>query len=280
MTTEPLEQGPPRMSPSLRVDVVTVFPAYLAPLRLSLIGRAVERGVIDLHVHDLRRHGVGVHRAVDDAPFGGGAGMLMAPGPWGAALDEVLADGRAALGPGARAHLVFPTPAGYLFTQGRARELGGAGWIVLACGRYEGIDERVLDHYARDHEGDVTVLPLSIGDYVLAGGEAAALVIVEAVARLVPGVLGNAGSLVEESHTDGLLEYPAYTRPASWRGHAVPPVLTSGDHARVARWRREESLRRTARRRPDLMARLDASTLDEAEQAVLAAPPEADAGPA
>lgn len=279
MTAEPQGEGSSDVPPSLRVDVVTVFPEYLAPLRLSLIGRAVERGVIDLHVHDLRRHGAGVHRAVDDAPFGGGAGMLMAPGPWGEALDEVLAGGRGALGPGARAHLVFPTPAGYLFTQARARELSGTGWIVLACGRYEGIDERVLDHYSRDHPDDVTVLPLSIGDYVLAGGEAAALVIVEAVARLVPGVLGNAGSLVEESHTDGLLEYPSYTRPALWRGHPVPTVLTSGDHARVARWRREESLRRTARRRPDLMARVDMSALDDSERAVLAASREADPGP-
>jgi tRNA (guanine37-N1)-methyltransferase len=249
----------------LRVDVITLFPEYLAPLRLSLIGRALERGLLDLHVHDLRRHGLGVHRAVDDAPFGGGPGMLMAPGPWGEALDEVLAAGRADLGALARPHLVFPTPAGYLFTQERARLLSGAGWLVLGCGRYEGIDERVLEEYARD----LPVLPLSIGDYVLAGGEAAALVIVEAVARLVPGVLGNAGSLVEESHAEGLLEHPAYTRPAVWRGHEVPGVLTSGDHARVARWRREESLRRTAARRPDLLARLDPSRLDEAEREVL-----------
>lgn len=249
MTGAPGEATSRPAAPTLRVDVVTVFPDYLSPLRLSLIGRAIERGIIDLHVHDLRRHGVGVHRAVDDAPFGGGPGMLMAPGPWGEALDEVLAAGRAALGPGARPHLVFPTPAGYLFTQGRARELGGAGWLVIGCGRYEGIDDRVLDEYARD----LPVLPLSIGDYVLAGGEAAALVIVEAVARLVPGVLGNAESLVDESHAGGLLESPAYTRPAVWRGRAVPGVLTSGDHARVAQWRREESLRRTAERRPDLL---------------------------
>jgi tRNA (guanine37-N1)-methyltransferase len=240
----------PEGAPELRVDVVTVFPEYLAPLRLSLIGRAVARGVVDLHVHDLRRHGVGVHRAVDDAPFGGGPGMLMAPGPWGDALDEVVAAGRAALGPAATPHLVFPSPAGRLFTQRRARELAAVGWLVIGCGRYEGIDERVLDEYGERFP----VLPLSIGDYVLAGGEAAALVVVEATARLLPGVLGNAESLAEESHERGLLEHPAYTRPAVWRGRAVPEVLTGGDHARIARWRREQALRRTAERRPDLLA--------------------------
>jgi tRNA (guanine37-N1)-methyltransferase len=238
-----------RPPPELRVDVVTVFPEYLAPLRLSLIGRAVARGVVDLHVHDLRRHGVGGHRAVDDAPFGGGAGMLMAPEPWGRALDEVIAGGRADLGGGAVPWLVFPSPAGHLFTQRRARELSTAGWLVIACGRYEGIDERVPEEYA----DRFPVLPLSIGDYVLAGGEAAALVVVEATARLLPGVLGNAESLVEESHERGLLEYPSYTRPAVWRGRAVPDVLTSGDHARIARWRLDQAVRRTAERRPDLV---------------------------
>jgi tRNA (guanine37-N1)-methyltransferase len=235
-------------APALRVDIVSIFPEYLAPLTLSIIGRAADAGLVDIHVHDLRDHGVGVHRAVDDAPFGGGAGMVMSPVPWGEAIDAVLAAGREALGPGAVPRLVVPTPAGHLFTQAVARELRDDRWLVLACGRYEGIDERVLDHYAVSFP----VLPLSIGDYVLAGGEAAALVIVEAVARLVPGVLGNAESLVEESHEDGLLEYPAYTRPAQWRGLAVPDVLLSGDHARVARWRREQSVQRTRERRPDL----------------------------
>jgi tRNA (guanine37-N1)-methyltransferase len=247
-----------RTAPELRVDVVTVFPEYLAPLRLSLIGRAVARGVVDLHVHDLRRHGVGGHRAVDDAPFGGGPGMLMAPGPWGEALDEVVAAGRADLGAAAVPWLVFPSPAGYLFTQRRARELSAAGWLVIACGRYEGIDERVLEEYADRYP----VLPLSIGDYVLAGGEAAALVVVEATARLLPGVLGNSESLAEESHERGLLEYPAYTRPAVWRGRTVPDVLTSGDHGRIARWRHDQALRRTAERRPDLRAEAGAGEGD------------------
>ncbi|MGF1663287.1 MAG: tRNA (guanosine(37)-N1)-methyltransferase TrmD [Kineosporiaceae bacterium] len=240
----------PRPAPELRVDVVTVFPEYLTPLTLSLIGRAVARRVVDLRVHDLRRHGVGVHRAVDDAPFGGGPGMLMAPGPWGEALDEVVAAGRADLGDEATPWLVFPSPAGHLFTQARARELSRAGWLVIGCGRYEGIDERVLEEYA----DRFPVLPLSIGDYVLAGGEAAALVVVEATARLLPGVLGNSESLSEESHERGLLEYPSYTRPAVWRDRAVPEVLTSGDHARIARWRHDEAVRRTAERRPDLLA--------------------------
>ncbi|MGF1647762.1 MAG: tRNA (guanosine(37)-N1)-methyltransferase TrmD [Kineosporiaceae bacterium] len=246
----------------MRVDVVTVFPEYLDPLRLSVIGRAVARGIVDLHVHDLRRHGVGGHRAVDDAPFGGGPGMLMAPGPWGEALDEVVAAGRADLGSESVPSLVVPSPAGYLFTQRRARELSAAGWLVVACGRYEGIDERVLEEYAERFP----VLPLSIGDYVLAGGEAAALVVVEAVTRLLPGVLGNAESLAQESHEDGLLEYPAYTRPAVWRGRAVPDVLTSGDHARIARWRRDQAVRRTAERRPDLLARPRAGTDEESHR--------------
>jgi tRNA (guanine37-N1)-methyltransferase len=251
----------------VRVDVLTVFPEYLAPLRLSLVGRAVERGRIRLGVHDLRDFTHDVHRTVDDAPFGGGAGMLMTPPPWGEALDAVRAEGRAQLGQDARPHLLVMSPAGERFDQRRAAELAQEPWLVLACGRYEGIDERVLDDAARHHR----VTPLSIGDYVLAGGEAAALVVVEAVGRLLPGVLGNAASVVEESHADGLLEAPAYTRPASWRGLDVPAVLTSGDHARVARWRRDASLRRTAERRPDLLAGRRADDLDRHDLATLAA---------
>ena len=251
----------------MRVDVVTVFPDYLAPLRLSLIGRAVERGVVDLDVHDLRGFTHDVHRTVDDSPFGGGAGMLMTPPPWGEALDHVRTVGRARLGEDAQPHLLVMSPAGHRFDQAMAHALAAEPWLVLACGRYEGIDERVLDDAARHHR----VTPVSIGDYVLAGGEAAALVVVEAVARLLPGVLGNAASIVEESHSDGLLEAPAYTRPASWRGLDVPDVLTSGDHARVARWRREQQLRRTAERRPDLLDAADPATLDRVDLQVLAA---------
>jgi tRNA (guanine37-N1)-methyltransferase len=249
----------------VRVDVVTVFPDYLAPLRLSLIGRAVERGQIDLAVHDLRGFAHDVHRTVDDAPFGGGAGMLMTPPPWGEALDHVRATGQERLGPDVEPHLLVMSPAGRRFDQAMAAELAGEPWLVLACGRYEGIDERVLDDAARRHR----VTPVSIGDYVLAGGEAAALVVVEAVGRLLPGVLGNAASVVEESHSDGLLEAPAYTRPATWRDLPVPDVLTSGDHARVARWRREQSLRRTAQRRPDLLEATAAERWSDADLDVL-----------
>lgn len=249
----------------MRVDVVTVFPDYLAPLRLSLIGRAVERGTLDLAVHDLREHTHDVHRTVDDSPFGGGAGMLMTPPPWGEALDAVRARGKQSLGEDAEPHLLVMSPAGERFDQATAVRLAAEPWLVLACGRYEGIDERVLDDAARRHR----VTPLSIGDYVLAGGEAAALVVVEAVGRLLPGVLGNAASVVEESHADGLLEAPAYTRPATWRDLDVPAVLTGGDHAKVARWRRDASLRRTAARRPDLLDRAPADGFDRTDLAVL-----------
>lgn len=247
----------------MRLDVVTVFPDYLAPLRLSLVGRAVAAGVIDLHVHDLRGFTRDVHRTVDDAPFGGGAGMLMSPPPWGLALDHVRSVGQHDLGAHAAPHLLVMSPAGVRFDQAMARSLSVEPWLVLACGRYEGIDERVLDDAAR--RGRVT--PVSIGDYVLAGGEAAALVLVESVGRLLPGVLGNAQSVVDESYSDGLLEAPAYTRPATWRELEVPAVLTSGDHARIARWRRDASLLRTADRRPDLLegsvaARWSAADLD------------------
>ena len=251
----------------MRVDVVTVFPDYLAPLRLSLIGRAVATGTIQLAVHDLRGFTHDVHRTVDDSPFGGGAGMLMTPQPWGEALAHVGAQGCAGVGEAARPHLLVMSPAGRRFDQAMAAELAVEPWLVLACGRYEGIDERVLDDAAREHR----VTAVSIGDYVLAGGEAAALVVVEAVGRLLPGVLGNAASVVEESHAEGLLEAPAYTRPASWRELDVPAVLTSGDHAKVARWRRDESLHRTAERRPDLLAGAPAARFDRQDLALLRA---------
>jgi tRNA (guanine37-N1)-methyltransferase len=248
----------------VRVDVVTIFPDYLAPLRLSLIGRAVEDGLVDLRVHDLRRWTTDRHRTVDDTPYGGGPGMLMRPEPWGAALDELLGPDRTmgALPP----RIVVPTPGGTPFTQALAHELAAEPWLLFACGRYEGIDQRVLDEAAARGRVD----EVSLGDYVLNGGEVAVLAIVEAVARLLPGVIGNAESLVEESHSDGLLEGPGWTKPAVWRGRAVPEVLLSGDHARIARWRRDESLRRTAARRPDLLLRLDPATLDRHDLAVLA----------
>jgi tRNA (guanine37-N1)-methyltransferase len=255
------------MSPVLRLDVVTIFPEYLAPLDLSLLGKAQRAGILDVAVHDLRDHTHDRHRTVDDAPAGGGAGMVMRPEPWGDALDAVLAAGRTALGDaGAVPTLLVPSPSGRRFDQALARELAARPWLAFACGRYEGIDERVLEEAA----AVMPVQPLSLGDYVLGGGEVAVLVVVEAVARLLPGVVGNAESLVEESHEDGLLEYPVYTRPAVWRGREVPEVLLSGHHARVARWRRDESLRRTARRRPDLLAALDPAALDGSDLAVLA----------
>jgi tRNA (guanine37-N1)-methyltransferase len=251
----------------MRIDVVTIFPEYLAPLEVSLIGRARRAGLVEVVVHDLRDHTSDRHRTVDDTPAGGGAGMVMRPEPWGEALAEVLAGGRAALG----AHdavptLLVPTPSGPPFTQACARELAALPWLAFACGRYEGIDERVLEEAAEL----MPVRLLSLGDFVLAGGEVAVLAVVEAVARLLPGVLGNADSLVEESHEDGLLEYPVYTRPAIWRDRAIPDVLLSGHHAEVERWRREQRLRRTARRRPDLVAALDPAAMSADDLAVLA----------
>ena len=246
----------------MRIDVVTIFPEYLAPLELSLIGKARRAGLVDLVLHDLRDFTHDRHRTVDDTPAGGGAGMVMRPEPWGEALDAVLAAGADA---GAVPTLLVPSPAGARFDQATARRLAGLPWLAFACGRYEGIDERVLEHAA----GRMPVLPVSLGDYVLNGGEVAVLAMVEAVVRLLPGVVGNAESLVEESHEDGLLEYPVYTKPAVWRGLAVPEVLTSGHHGEVDRWRREQRLRRTAERRPDLLDALDPASLAPADLAVL-----------
>lgn len=231
----------------MRIDVVSIFPAYLDPLDLSLPGKARARGLVDLHVHDLRRWTADRHSTVDDTPYGGGAGMVMAPVPWGAALDELVP------GDVEPPTLVVPTPAGRLFTQSDALRFAGLPWLLFACGRYEGIDARVVEYAATR----MPVEEVSIGDYVLNGGEAATLVIVEAVVRLLPGVLGNPASLTEESHTPGddgsLLEYPVYTKPATWRGRQVPEVLLSGHHGRIAAWRREQSRQRTAARRPDLL---------------------------
>jgi tRNA (guanine37-N1)-methyltransferase len=251
----------------VRIDAVTIFPEYLAALDLSLIGRARRSGLVDLVLHDLRDFTHDRHRTVDDSPAGGGAGMVMRPEPWGEALTAVLAAGRSASpGPDAVPILVVPSPAGARFDQATAAEFAGLPWLAFACGRYEGIDERVLDDAARV----MPVRPVSLGDFVVNGGEVAVLAIVEAVVRLLPGVLGNAESLVEESHADGLLEYPVYTKPALWRGLAVPDVLGSGHHGEVARWRRDERLRRTAQRRPDLLDLLDPATLSAADLAVLA----------
>jgi tRNA (guanine37-N1)-methyltransferase len=237
----------------VRIDIITIFPDYFAPLSVSLLGKATSRGDIDLQVHDLRTWAHGVHRPVDDAPFGGGPGMVMSPEPWGEALDAVTGPG-----PASPARLVVPTPAGVPFTQAMAAEWSRCGWLVFACGRYEGIDARVVDE-ARDR---MPVDEVSLGDYVLSGGEPAVLVMVDAVGRLLPGVLGNADSAADDSFgagegpMAGLLEGPAYTRPRVWRGREVPPVLLSGDHAAIARWRRDQALRRTAALRPDLAARL------------------------
>jgi tRNA (guanine37-N1)-methyltransferase len=244
----------------VRIDVVTIFPGYLAPLREALLGRAIERGLVDLAVHDLRIWTHDVHQAVDDAPYGGGPGMVMRPQVWGEALDAVVAtDPRPP-------RLVVPTPAGRPFTQVTAQAWAGEQRLVFACGRYEGIDQRVVD----DAAARMPVEEVSIGDYVLVGGEAAVLVIVEAVARLLPGVLGNPVSAAQDSFSDGLLEGPSYTRPEVWRGHAVPAVLRSGNHAAVARWRRDRALERTAARRPELLAALPDGALDAADRALLA----------
>lgn len=223
----------------MRIDVLSIFPDYLAPLKLSLPGKAIESGLLELRVHDLRDWTTDRHRTVDDTPYGGGAGMVMKPEPWGAALGEVAAG----------ATIIFTTPGGAPFTQAMAHELATHDHLVFACGRYEGIDQRVIEHAATIGE----VREISLGDYVLNGGEVAALAITEAVVRLLPGFMGNAESLVEESHEDGLLEYPVYTKPALWHGREVPSVLLSGDHGRIAEWRHEQRIRRTAERRPDLV---------------------------
>ncbi len=244
----------------MRIDVVTIFPDYLAPLELSLVGKARSADLLDVQVHDLRTWTADRHRTVDDTPFGGGAGMVMRPDVWSQALDDVV------LGP--ESVLIIPTPSGQPFTQRAAEELAQAPQLVFACGRYEGIDSRVRD---RAVARGIEVRELSIGDYVLNGGEVAALVVIEAVARLLPGVIGNPESLVEESHgAAGLLEYPVFTKPAQWEGHDVPEVLLSGHHGKIARWRRDESLRRTVLRRPDMIAALDVSTLDRSDLALLA----------
>jgi len=232
----------------VRLDIVTIFPEFFSVLDVSLLGKARQAELVDARVHDLREWAAikadgtpDPHRTVDDSPFGGGAGMVMKADVWGRALDDLLRP---------EGVLVVPTPAGIPFTQALARELSAAPQIAFACGRYEGIDARVPEHYAAQ---GFRVLEVSVGDYVLNGGEVAVFAMIEAITRLIPGFMGNAASLEEESHEDGLLEYPSYTRPASWRGLDVPDVLLSGHHGKIAAWRREQQLERTRQRRPDLL---------------------------
>jgi tRNA (guanine37-N1)-methyltransferase len=251
----------------MRLDVITIFPEYLTPLRAALLGRAIERGLITLDVHDLRDWTHDVHRAVDDSPYGGGPGMVMKPQVWGEALDSVCAGGSP--------RLIVPTPAGRPFTQRLAEQYAAEDWLVFACGRYEGIDQRVITDAAKRMPVD----EISIGDYVLVGGEAAVMVIVEALARLLPGVLGNPASAAQDSFSDGLLEGPAFTRPEIWRELPVPEVLRSGNHAAIDRWRRDQALQRTLQRRPDLLAALPEEALDKHDRALLERLHEADFDP-
>ena len=260
----------------MRYDVVTIFPEYLEPLKLSLLGKAREKGLVDLHLHDLREYTFDRHRTVDDTPYGGGAGMVMKAEPWGLALDEVLAASplNAAEGdaegtePAAdtRPLLIVPSPAGAVFDQAMAYELAEEKHIVFAPARYEGIDERVLD-WAQE---SFRVMPVSLGDYVLYGGEVAVMAMIEAITRLIPGAMGNPASLEEESHTGGLLEYPVYTKPAVWRDREVPEVLLSGNHGAIARWRRDRQIERTLERRPDLLEAYPVEQWDKKDRRFLA----------
>lgn len=259
----------------MRYDVVTIFPEYLEPLKLSLLGKAREKGLVDLHLHDLREYTFDRHRTVDDTPYGGGAGMVMKAEPWGLALDEVLAASplKAAEGenPDAaeadtRPLLIVPSPAGAVFDQAMAYELAEEKHIVFAPARYEGIDERVLD-WAQE---SFRVMPVSLGDYVLYGGEVAVMAMIEAITRLIPGAMGNPASLEEESHTGGLLEYPVYTKPAVWRDREVPEVLLSGNHGAIARWRRDRQIERTLERRPDLLEAYPVEQWDKKDRRFLA----------
>lgn len=224
----------------MRIDAISIFPNYFNVLELSLLGKAKQSGLIEFQAHDLRSWTTDKHKTVDDSPYGGGAGMVMKPEPWGLAFDDVLTP---------KSTVIFTTPAGIPFTQKLAQELSTREHLVFACGRYEGIDQRVVENV----RSEVEVLEVSIGDYVLNGGEVAALAMIEAITRLMPGFMGNAESIVEESHSDGLLEYPSYTKPQSWRGLEVPEVLLSGHHAEIEKWRRAQSVERTRQNRPDLI---------------------------
>jgi tRNA (guanine37-N1)-methyltransferase len=224
----------------MRIDAISIFPQFFDVLDISLLGKAKTQDLLDVEIHDLRDFTDDKHRTVDDTPFGGGAGMLMKAEPWGQALDSVMT---------AETIVIFPSPAGELFKQATAQELSKAKHLVFACGRYEGIDQRVVDYAT----SNANVRLLSLGDYVLNGGEVAAVAMIEAIARLIPGVIGNADSLTEESHSDGLLEYPSYTKPSTWRGLEVPEVLLGGNHAEIAKWRKAKALERTQQVRPELL---------------------------
>jgi tRNA (guanine37-N1)-methyltransferase len=254
----------------MRIDVVSIFPEYLAPLRMSLLGKAADAGLISVDVHDLREFTFDRHRTVDDTPYGGGPGMVMKPEPWSAAIAAVHTRGAEASGLD-RPRWIVPTPSGRPFTQELAHQWAQEAWLAFACGRYEGIDRRVIDELAESGEVD----EVSLGDYVLAGGEVAALVMVEAVSRLVPGVLGNAESVVDDSFATGamarLVEGPVYTKPAEWQGRSVPEVLTSGDHGAIARWRRDQALARTSAVRPDLINGASAEGFDAHDRRTLEA---------
>ena len=226
----------------MRIEAVSIFPDYFQPLELSLLGKAQEAGLVSFKAHDLRSWTQDRHKTVDDSPYGGGAGMVMKPDVWGLAFDDLIPEGSEPV-------VIFTTPAGIPFTQGLAQELASEQHIIFACGRYEGIDQRVVEHT----KTRAKVLEISIGDYVLNGGEVAAMVMVEAITRLIPGFMGNAESIVEESHSDGLLEYPSYTKPSVWRDLEVPAVLLSGHHGEIEKWRKAQQLERTKTNRPDLL---------------------------
>ncbi|MBW1601267.1 tRNA (guanosine(37)-N1)-methyltransferase TrmD [Streptomyces sp. JJ66] len=253
----------------MRLDVITIFPEYLEPLNVSLVGKARARGQLDVGVHDLRAWTHDRHHTVDDTPYGGGPGMVMKPEPWGEALDAVIDAGRDA-GQAQPPVIIVPTPSGRPFTQEQAADLSARPWLVFTPARYEGIDRRVIEEYSARYE----VRELSIGDYVLAGGEAPVLVMAEAIVRLLPGVLGNAESHRDDSFAAGamadLLEGPVYTKPPAWRDRTVPGVLVGGHHGKIARWRRDQALARTAAHRPDLIRRCDPATLDQHDLRTLA----------
>lgn len=230
----------------MKIDIISIFPEIFDVLDVSLLGKARQKGLIDLDVHNLRDFTHDRHNTVDDTPYGGGAGMVMKPEPWGEAFDQILGD---TVDPENGPLVIFPSPAGDVFTQKMARELATEEHLLFGCGRYEGIDQRVFDHTATR----ARVRLVSLGDYVLNGGEVAVIAMIEAIGRLIPGMVGNPESLVEESHEDGLLEYPSYTKPKLWRDLEVPPVLLSGNHGAVDTWRHEQQIERTRRVRPDLL---------------------------
>lgn len=233
----------------MRIDIISIFPSYFDVLELSLLGKAQRNGLLQINVHDLRDVTTDKHRTVDGTPAGGGAGMVMQAEPWARSIDPLLEDAQNA---GAEPLLLFPSPAGRVFDQAYAQQLATEKHLIFGCGRYEGIDQRVFDEYSER----ARVQLVSIGDYVLNGGEVATIAMIEAIGRLLPGVVGNPASLIEESHSSGLLEYPNYTQPAVWRGREIPEVLLSGNHQLIANWRREQALARTARVRPDLLEKL------------------------